>query len=415
MKKRVEGARSISPIRNAACESGAIECGEGCRGENGFPEDDTSLAHQPNQAGPAENGPAPKKSAEHVLQYRAAVIRTLGMVATAALFGFVVYAVRGSNRALEFAAAYLVELSLSVDNLFVFIMLFDYFKVPSASQDRVLKWGILGAVAMRGVMIVVGVELLELMRWMILIFAVILLVSALKLFSEGADDDEGPVGDKLVVRVARRLVGATDSYDGEKFFTESAAAAAVAAAAPTDPGLVDLETQPTGGNSSVSSRLTPTPLFLCLVCIELSDVVFAIDSIPACLGISHSPLVVYSSNLFAIAALRSLFLIVARAVAQLPYLKPAVALVLGFVALKMIAEYFHSKLRTAVSLGVVVALLLGGVLASLCREQLRRGAVFARPGCRCVGCGSSSSVAAETEDVQRSPLLPSPAAAMPST
>jgi len=330
------------------------------------------------------------------------------MVAAAALFGFVVYAVRGSNRALEFAAAYLVELSLSVDNLFVFIMLFDYFKVPSASQDRVLKWGILGAVAMRGVMIVVGVELLELMRWMILIFAVILLVSALKLFSEGADDDEGPVGDKLVVRVARRLVGATDSYDGEKFFTE------VAAAAPTDPGLVDLETQPTGGNSSVSSRLTPTPLFLCLVCIELSDVVFAIDSIPACLGISHSPLVVYSSNLFAIAALRSLFLIVARAVAQLPYLKPAVALVLGFVALKMIAEYFHSKLRTAVSLGVVVALLLGGVLASLCREQLRRGAVFARPGCRCVCCGSSS-VAAETEDVQRSPLLPSPAAAMPST
>jgi len=330
------------------------------------------------------------------------------MVAAAALFGFVVYAVRGSNRALEFAAAYLVELSLSVDNLFVFIMLFDYFKVPSASQDRVLKWGILGAVAMRGVMIVVGVELLELMRWMILIFAVILLVSALKLFSEGADDDEGPVGDKLVVRVARRLVGATDSYDGEKFFTESAAAA------PTDPGLVDLETQPTGGSSSVNSRLTPTPLFLCLVCIELSDVVFAIDSIPACLGISHSPLVVYSSNLFAIAALRSLFLIVARAVAQLPYLKPAVALVLGFVALKMIAEYFHSKLRTAVSLGVVVALLLGGVLASLCREQLRRGAVFARPGCRCVGCGSSSSVA-ETEDVQRSPLLPSPAAAMPST
>lgn len=336
------------------------------------------------------------------------------MVAAAALFGFVVYAVRGSNRALEFAAAYLVELSLSVDNLFVFIMLFDYFKVPSASQDRVLKWGILGAVAMRGVMIVVGVELLELMRWMILIFAVILLVSALKLFSEGADDDEGPVGDKLVVRVARRLVGATDSYDGEKFFTESAAAAVVAAAALTDPGLVDLETQPTGGSSSVSSRLTPTPLFLCLVCIELSDVVFAIDSIPACLGISHSPLVVYSSNLFAIAALRSLFLIVARAVAQLPYLKPAVALVLGFVALKMIAEYFHSKLRTAVSLGVVVALLLGGVLASLCRERLRRGAVFARPGCRCVCCGSSS-VAAETEDVQRSPLLPSPAAAMPST
>ena len=230
---------------------------------------------------------------------------------------------------------YLVEQSLSVDNLFVFILLFEYFKVPAALQARALKWGIVGAVAMRGVMIAVGVELVQRFRSVTLVFAAILLASSLKLLMEDDHDGGDDMGDNAVIKLGRKICGGVDYFDGDRFFT------------------VD------------NGKKVATPLLLCVVCIELSDFVFAVDSIPAVLAISKDPFIVYSSNVFAIAALRSLYQVLAAAIAELPYLRPAVALILGFVGVKMLAEYFHRHIPTTVSLAIITSILGGGVLLSL--------------------------------------------------
>ena len=298
----------------------------------------------------------------------------------ATLFGVGVAATRGRQSAMEFFAGsarrrrpgprrartrhkrrYLVEQSLSVDNLFVFILLFEYFKVPAALQQRALKWGaarrvpkpararnpavvgIIGAVAMRGVMIAVGVELVNRFRSVTLVFAGILLASSYKLLVEDDHGDGGEMGENAVVRLGRKLCGGVDYFDGDKFFT-----------------LVD-------------GAKVATPLLLCVVCIELSDFVFAVDSIPAVLAISKDPFIVYSSNIFAIAALRSLYQVLAAAIAELPYLRPAVALILGFVGVKMLAEYFHVHIPTATSLAIICATLGGGVALSLLDKRRQDG------------------------------------------
>ena len=301
----------------------------------------------------------------------------------ATLFGVGVAATRGRQSAMEFFAGsarrrrpgprrartrrkrrYLVEQSLSVDNLFVFILLFEYFKVPAALQQRALKWGaarrvpkprararapspavagIIGAVAMRGVMIAVGVELVNRFRSVTLVFAGILLASSYKLLVEDDHGDGGEMGENAVVRLGRKLCGGVDYFDGDKFFT-----------------LVD-------------GAKVATPLLLCVVCIELSDFVFAVDSIPAVLAISKDPFIVYSSNVFAIAALRSLYQVLAAAIAELPYLRPAVALILGFVGVKMLAEYFHVHIPTATSLAIICATLGGGVALSLLDKRRQDG------------------------------------------
>eukprot|EP00611_Tribonema_gayanum_P026275 TRINITY_DN620_c0_g1_i1.p1 TRINITY_DN620_c0_g1~~TRINITY_DN620_c0_g1_i1.p1 ORF type:complete len:460 (-),score=140.96 TRINITY_DN620_c0_g1_i1:869-2185(-) len=273
--------------------------------------------------------------------YRTAVIKTLMSVAAAGVFGAVTWMVLGQRSGMEFFAGYLVEQSLSVDNLFVFIMLFDYFAVPIQFQSRVLTWGIIGAVVMRGIMIGLGVAIVKQFRWIIIIFAGILLVSSWKLLQEG--DEEHDLANNTVVKLAKRLVGAVDEYDGDRFFTRQL-----------------------GGGRRVA-----TPLLLCLVCIELSDFVFAVDSIPAVLGVSTDPFIVYSSNIFAIMGLRSVYTIIARAIDNLPYLKPAVALVLGFVGLKMILEFFHFEISTGLSLTVVVLLIGGGVGLSVAKTMLK--------------------------------------------
>ena len=269
-----------------------------------------------------------------------------------------------------------------MDNLFVFIMLFEYFRVPSERvsrrlafgskafcwvvaacthqgpllscrfQQRVLSWGIFGAILMRGVMIVAGVAAVKKFRWTSLLFAGILFLSSIKLLMEGDEDED--IGDNLVMRLSRRLVGATSEYDGDKFFT--------------DANSHDDADVATGRRT----KRVATPLLLCLVCVELSDVVFAVDSIPAVLGISTDPFVVYSSNVFAIMGLRALYTLVARAVDQMVYLKHAVCCVLMFISLKMILEYFHYHLSTAFSLGVVVSLLSIGCIASSLSKKKKK-------------------------------------------
>mmetsp|Transcript_27391 Transcript_27391/g.85192 ORF Transcript_27391/g.85192 Transcript_27391/m.85192 type:complete len:328 (-) Transcript_27391:14-997(-) len=280
-------------------------------------------------------------------EFRSSLRQTAGAVAAAALFGCALWRARGRGAAQEFAAGYLVEQSLSVDNLFVFIMLFEYFRVPPQYQNRVLSWGIVGAVLMRGVMIVAGVAAVQRFRWTTLLFAGILFLSAIKLLMEGDEDDED-VDDRLVMRLARRVVGATAEYDGDRFFTVT--------------------------RKDGKEIRAATPLFLCLVAVELSDVVFAVDSIPAVLGISTDPLVVYSSNIFAIMGLRALYTLVARAIDSLVYLKHAVCAVLIFIAVKMVLEFFEYHLSTSFSLMVVAGLLGTGALASVAAKKKKRKA-----------------------------------------
>ena len=272
--------------------------------------------------------------------FRRSLVQTVWAVAGATAFGLILWYARGHDSAIAFFSGYLVEQSLSVDNLFVFIMLFEYFRVPPAFQQRVLSWGIVGAILMRGVMIVAGVAAVKRFRWTSLLFAGILLLSSVKLLMEGDEDED--VGDNLVMRLSRKLVGATTEYDGDRFFTV------------------------------VDGAKRATPLLLCLVCVELSDVVFAVDSIPAVLGISTDPFVVYSSNVFAIAGLRALYALVAKAVDSMVYLKPAVCAVLVFISVKMILEYFHYAIGTGASLCVVVGLLALGAAASLLASKRKK-------------------------------------------
>jgi len=272
-------------------------------------------------------------------QYKQALVKTLITLCCAVLFGIGVMATKGVASGYEFFAGYLIEQSLSIDNLFVFIMLFEYFKIPTTLQNRVLSWGISGAIILRGLMIGVGVAALQKFKSVILVFAVILIASSVNLLLETKHSNEDNTNheENLVMKVTKALFPHTTSeLHGEKFF------------------IVD-----------ENKKRIATPLFLCLIAVELSDFVFAVDSIPAVLGVSKDPLIVYASNIFAIMALRSLYTVVAKAITSFQYLKPAVALVLGFVGSKMVAEYFHVEIGTGVSLAVICSLLGAGIIASM--------------------------------------------------
>jgi TerC family integral membrane protein len=278
--------------------------------------------------------------------YRDAIVRTLGWVGAACTFGGVVWATMGSESGAEFFAGYLIEQSLSVDNLFVFLLLFEYFKVPLAFQDRVLNWGIYGAIVMRGIMIGLGAAALEQYHGILLVFAAILVYGSGKFFwglvtNDEDDEVEEDPGENTIVRFARSVFPSTEEYDGDRFFTQ------------------------------VDGIRKATPLFVCMVAVEISDVVFAVDSIPAVFGVTEDPIIVFTSNLFAIMGLRSLYTILSKAATDLKYLEPEVALVLGFIGCKMIAEYFGYVIPTNVALLVVGSLLGTGVGASVYDKQQR--------------------------------------------
>lgn len=266
---------------------------------------------------------------------RNAVFETFIALMAACVFGVFTWIWKGESASVEYFTGYIIEQSLSIDNLFVFLLLFEYFKVPLQYQSRVLSWGILGAVLLRGVMIIVGVAAVSKFKWLSVIFAGILIFSSYKIFKEGNDGDDGDLSNNSILKFSRYLIKSTTEYDGNRFFT-----------------------------SENGSRIA-TPLLMCLICIELSDLVFAIDSIPAVLGVSKDPFVVYSSNIFAIIGLRSLYTIVSKAMHDLHYLKPAVALILGFVGIKMIAEYFDYSMPNELALFIVFSMIGGGVVASL--------------------------------------------------
>jgi len=213
-------------------------------------------------------------------------------VGAAVVFGLGIGAVQGAGKAEEFFAGYLLEQSLSVDNLFVFVLVFDYFKVPLASQPRVLNYGIWGAMVMRAAMIIAGYEAVTNFKPILLVFAGVLIFSSYKLIAEGDEEEEEDMSENAIVKFCSGLLPVSTEYDGDNFFTME------------------------------NGAKIATPLLLCLCVIELSDVVFAVDSIPAVFGITEDPLIVYSSNIFAIMGLRSLFAFVATMVAELEYCKP---------------------------------------------------------------------------------------------
>ena len=274
----------------------------------------------------------------HVLSVREASLWSAGLCLLAAGFGLFLWALESSRHMLEFYTGYLIELSLSVDNLFVFLLIFQYFAVPTALQPRVLKWGIIGAILMRGVMIALGALLLERFQWITYVFGALLIFTGLRFYKTGVGEAPAPDRNPLV-RLARRVLPFGDRYEGDHFFVRGA------------------------------SRIwLATPLFLVVLVIEWSDLVFAIDSIPAIFAITRDPFIVYSSNVFAILGLRALYFVLASAMDRFVYLKPAVATILVFVGSKMVLEpWLH--VPTIISLAVVLGLLTGGVLASIARTR----------------------------------------------
>jgi tellurite resistance protein TerC len=272
----------------------------------------------------------------HVLSFKEAMSWSLGLIAFAHLFGVFILWREGTGPALEYYTGYLIELSLSVDNLFVFILIFSYFGVPAEAQPKVLKWGILGAIVMRLIMIALGALLLDRFEWIIYVFGGILIITGIRMMFQ----DEGLIDLETnpVVRLARRILPVSNYYDGTRFFTRERSGAVLA-----------------------------TPLLLVLLIVEWSDLVFAIDSIPAIFAITRDPFLVYSSNIFAILGLRALFFVLAGMMDKFAYLKPGVAIILIFVGLKMtLSHWIH--VPTLASLAVIVVTLAAAVGLSLRRS-----------------------------------------------
>jgi tellurite resistance protein TerC len=275
----------------------------------------------------------------HALGVREAGLWSGAIATLAAGFAGFLWWREGVHTALEFASGYLIELSLSVDNLFVFLLIFQYFSVPAALQPRVLKWGIFGAIVMRGIMIALGALLLQRFSWITYVFGAILVFTGLRMLKSGGlesiEADRNPV-----LRIARRIMPCTESYAGDRFFVRQ------------------------------NARWFLTPLFLVVLVVEWSDLVFAIDSIPAIFAVTRDPFVVYSSNVFAILGLRSLFFVLAGAMDRFQHLKPAVAAILVFVGLKMgLSLWVH--VSTLISLAVIIGLLSAGIVASLAQTALK--------------------------------------------
>jgi tellurite resistance protein TerC len=278
----------------------------------------------------------------HVLTLKEALSWSGGVVALALLFGLFMLWREGTQQALEYYTGYLIELSLSVDNLFVFLLIFTYFCVRTDAQPKVLKWGILGAIVMRLIMIGLGAFLLDRFNWIVYVFGALLVVTGIRMFTqkeERIDLERNPV-----VRLARRFIPLSPSYDGTRFFTRTA-----------------------------TRKVLATPLLLVLLVVEWCDLVFAIDSIPAIFAVTRDPFLVYSSNVFAILGLRALYFVLAGMLDKFVYLKPGISFILVFVGLKMtLSGLFH--IPTLVSLGVIVTTLALAVVLSL-----RRSAREAQP------------------------------------
>lgn len=257
------------------------------------------------------------------------------------LFNVLLYYWKGAELAFQFTTGYVIEWSLSVDNLFVFIVIFKFFKVPAKYQHRVLFWGIIGALVLRAVFIMTGIALFNTFHWMIYVFGLVLIITALRLlFSKEEHQD---LSKNIIVRMCKRLFPVTEDYHGRDFFIRK------------------------------NNRLFATPLFLVLMVIEFTDIVFAIDSVPAMLAISTDMFIVYTSNVFAILGLRSMYFALSGLVVIFRYLKYGISVILLFVGLKMLVSAYY-EITTEVTLIVVLSILAISILISLVIKEKKNAA-----------------------------------------
>jgi tellurite resistance protein TerC len=275
----------------------------------------------------------------HEVRSREAAVWSAVWVALALLFGAGVYRFMGRDAGLEYFAGYMIEKALSVDNIFVFVLIFSYFRVPARYQHRVLFWGILGALLMRGAMIGAGAWLIVHFHWIIYIFGAFLVFTGIRMATQ-VEHDLHPESNPAI-RLVRRFMPVTADYHGQKFFARE---------------LVKGRMQ-----------VVATPLFVVLVLVETTDLIFAVDSIPAIFAITQDTFIVYSSNVFAILGLRALYFLLADVIHRFQYLKLGLSAVLVFVGLKMLASDIY-KVPVGISLAVIVALLGGSVLVSWLRS-----------------------------------------------
>lgn len=273
----------------------------------------------------------------HTVTFKESIIWTCVWVGLALVFNAGVWHFAGPQKGLEFFTGYLIEKSLSVDNVFVFALLFSYFAVPAQYQHKVLFWGILGALLMRAAMILAGAALIAQFAWIIYVFGAFLILTGLKMIFKKEEEihpERNPV-----VRGFKRLMPVTPDYRGDKFFVRE------------------------------NGIRMATPLFVVLLLVEISDVIFAVDSIPAIFAVTKDPFIVYTSNVFAILGLRSLYFALAGVMDKFHYLKIGLGVVLTFVGVKMLLAHTAYKIDTLVSLGVIILILTASVVWSLLRPK----------------------------------------------
>jgi len=273
----------------------------------------------------------------HEVSMREAGIWSAVWVSLAGVFAVGLHSFYGSGKALEFTTGYLIEKALSVDNIFVFVVIFAAFAIPAAYQHRVLFWGILGALVMRAIFIAAGSALLERFHFVMYVFGGLLVLTGAKLFFAKTEAETNPA-DSWVYRTFQKLVPSTRELRGSKFLVRE------------------------------NGKWLATPLLAVLVLVEVTDVIFAVDSVPAIFAVTRDPFIVFTSNIFAILGLRSLYFLLANVVHKFHYLKPALAIILTFVGIKLLLAGV-APVPTAVSLAVIACLVAGGVVLSLLKPR----------------------------------------------
>lgn len=277
---------------------------------------------------------------DHVIEFSESLKLSCGYMAIALLFGLWLWHDMGTDNAVDYYTAYIVELSLSVDNLFVMSVIFAYFAIPREFEHRVLLYGILGVVILRGVMIIAGSVLVHEYEWILLLFAAFLVFTGIKLGLSKDDDDED-IGDKWLVKFLTKHMAFTRKIHGHSFFVREM--------------------------SEKTGKMVwhATPLMMALIVIELTDLLFAFDSIPAVLAISTEPFVVFTSNIFAVMGLRAMFFAVDAILHRFIYMKYALSIILVFIGLKVFYAQFFDKVPPYISLSVTIGVLAGGIILSM--------------------------------------------------
>src|SRR4030042_5476552 len=270
----------------------------------------------------------------HKIAVKEALIWSAVWITLALAFNVFVLIQFGKTKALEFLTGYVIEYSLSVDNIFVFILIFSFFSVKPQYQHKILFWGILGALVMRAIFIFAGITLINRFHWIVIIFGGFLIYSGIRMLFQKEEISVEPEKNRIV-RLFRKFLPVTETLHGESLFVRQ------------------------------NKRLFATPLFLVLLVIESSDLIFAVDSIPAILAISQDTFIVYTSNIFAILGLRSLYFAVSGIMGFFRYLKVGLAIVLAFVGFKMLASYIHVEIPILLSLAIIISILVISILASI--------------------------------------------------